>query len=65
MLAGVFSALELGFFLLKADWSEKGLKVGQKILIGDSQIPVEEEEELFFHEVDFCDGEAETLEAFH
>ena len=65
MLAGIFSALELGLFLLKADGSEEGLKVGEEILICDSQIPVKEEEELLLHEVNFCDGEAEALEAFH
>lgn len=64
MLAGIFSALELGLFLLKANGSEKGLKVGEEILVRYSQIPVEEEEELLFHEINFCDREAETLEAF-
>lgn len=65
MLASIFSALEVGLLLLKADGSEEGLQVGEKILVCDSQIPVQEEEELLFHEVNFCDREAETLEAFH
>lgn len=65
MLAGVFPAPELGLFLLKADRSEERLKVGEEILICDSQIPVKEEEELLFHQVNFCDGEAEAVEAFH
>lgn len=65
MLAGVFSALELGLFLLKADRSEERLKVGKEILTCDSQIPVKEEKELLFHEINFCDGEAKAFEAFH
>lgn len=65
MLAGMLSALQLGLFLLEADGCEKGLKVGEEILICDSQIPVKEEEELLFHKVNFCDGEAEAFEAFH
>ena len=39
--------------------------MGKEIIIGYSQIPVKEEEKLLFHQVYFCDGEAETLEAFH
>lgn len=31
----------------------------------DSEIPVEKEEELFFHEIYFGDGEAEVGEAPH
>lgn len=65
MLPGMFSALELGLFLLKANGSEEGLKMAIEILVCYSQIPVEEEKELLFHKVNFCDGEAETLEAFH
>ena len=61
----MFPTLEFGLFLLKANGSEEGLKVGKEILIGYSQVPVKEEEKLFFHQVNFCDGEAETLEAFH
>lgn len=65
MFAGMFSAFELDLFLLKADGGEEGLKVGEEILSSDSQIPVEKEEELLLHEVNFCNGEAETLEALH
>lgn len=65
MFAGIFPALELGLFLLKADGSEEWLKVGKEILICDSQIPVEEEEKLLFHKVDLCNGEAEAFEAFY
>ena len=39
--------------------------MGEEILIGYSQIPVKEEEKLLFHQVHFCNGEAEILEAFH
>ena len=65
MLAGMFTALEIGLFLLHTDRSEKRLKVGKEIIICDSKIPVEEEEELPFHEVHFSNGKAKTLETFH
>ena len=65
MLARTLSALELGLFLLKADGGEEGLKVSEEILVCDSQIPIEEEEELLFHEINLRDGKAETLKAFH
>ena len=65
MLPGIFSALELGLFLLKTYGSEEGLKVVEEILVGYSQIPVEEEEKLLFHKVNFGDRETETLVAFH
>ena len=65
MLASVFPTFELGLFLLKTNGSEEGLKVDKEMLIGYPQIPVKEEEKLFFHQVNFCDGEFETLKAFH
>ena len=61
----MFPTFELGLFLLKANGSEEGLKVGKEILIRYSQIPFKEAEKLFFHQINFCVGEAETLEAFH
>lgn len=64
MLPCVFSALEIGLFLLKPNGSEEGLEMAIEILVCYSQIPVEEEKELLFHEINFCDGEAKTLEAF-
>ena len=65
MLPGMFSALELGLFLLKTYGSEEGFKMGEEILVCDSQIPVEEEEKLLFHKVNFGNREAETLVAFY
>ena len=65
MLAGILSAFELGLFLFKADGSEEWLEVGEEVLTCDSEIPVEEEEELLFHEINFCYGEAEILETFY
>jgi hypothetical protein len=43
---------------------EEGLEVLEEILFLDAEIPVEQEEELAFHEVDFGKGEAEAFEAF-
>lgn len=50
--------------LVGADGCEEGFQVGVEVLGVDSQVPVEEEEELFFHEVDFGEGEAEGVIAF-
>ena len=48
---------------LGTDGREEGLKVGVQILRSDAEVPVQEEEELLFHQVDFCDGEAKSFVA--
>ena len=44
---------------------EKGLEVGEEVLLGDAQVPIKQEEELAFHEVDLREGEAEAFESLH
>lgn len=54
-----------GFLLLDgADGGEEGFEVGVKVVRVDAKVPVKEEEELFLHEVDFGEGEAEGFVAF-
>jgi len=48
-----------------SDRSQEGLEVFIQVFIGNSQVPVEKEEELLLHEVDFAVGEAKVLEARH
>lgn len=48
--------LALQFFLgelLLTDRREEEFEVLEEIFVGDPQIPVEEEKQLFFHQVDF------------
>lgn len=49
--------------LLIADGCQEGFEVVVEIFRVDSEVPIEEEEELFFHEVHFGDGEAEVRKA--
>lgn len=54
----------LGLLLLPyPDRSQEGLEVCVKVLLSDPEIPVEKEEELLLHEVDFTVGEAKVLKA--
>ena len=48
--------LELG-----ADGGEEGFEMGVEVLGQDAEIPVEEEQQLFLHEIDFREGEAEAF----
>jgi len=48
---------------LVADGLEEGVEVGVEIIFTDVEVPVEEEEELLLHEVDFGSGETEVLVA--
>ena len=41
--------------LVFPDRSEERVQVGVEVLREDSQIPIEKEQELFLHEVDFGD----------
>ena len=62
------SAAELVLVLLLLPYSDRckeWLKVFEQVLVCDPQFPVEEEEELLLHEVDFTVGEAKVLEAGH
>lgn len=45
--------------------NEEGLEVGEQVLLGDAQVPIKEEEELAFHEVDLWEGEPEAFESLH
>lgn len=49
--------------LLLADGCQEGFEVVVEIFRVDLEVPVEEEEELLFHEVHFGDGEAEVGKA--
>lgn len=40
-----------------SDWIEEGSKRGVEVLARDAKIPVEEEEELFLHEIDLLESE--------
>lgn len=45
--------------------NKEGLEVGEQVLLGDAQVPIQQEEELAFHEVDLGEGEAEVVEPLH
>ena len=61
-----FRLVAVGAFLqLGADGAEEGLEVGVEVLRGDAEVPVEEEEELLFHQVDLGEGEAEAVVSSH
>lgn len=46
---------------MDADGSEERVEVGVKILRINPEIPVQEEEELLFHEIDFGEGETKGI----
>lgn len=48
--------------LVVADGSQEWVEMEVEIFGSDSQVPVEEVEELLLHEVDFGDGEAKVGE---
>src|ERR1700712_4063269 len=48
--------------LIVADGSQEWIKVAVEIFWSDSQVPVEEVEQLLLHEVDFGDGKAKVGE---
>ena len=48
-----------------ADGRQEWLEVGVEVFGGDSEVPVEEEEELLLHEVDLTVGEAKVWEPGH
>lgn len=52
MFPGSSLALEFRLLLVKADWSEEWLEMGEEVLIRNPQVPVQEEEELLLHEID-------------
>ncbi len=64
LLADLKQALHLFLLLLvldlDSDGSEEGFQMCEEILVGDLQIPVEEEEKLPFHQVDLRHGEAKA-----
>ena len=61
-----FGLVAVGAFLqLGADGAEEGLEVGVEVLGRDAEVPVEEKEQLFFHQVDLREGEAEGVVAAH
>lgn len=47
------------------DRGQEGLEVVVEIVFGDPQIPTEQAEKLPLHQIDFCQAEAEVLEAGH
>ncbi len=55
----LFPLLELG-----ADGGQERFEVGVEIFGVDSKVPIEEEKELFFHQIHFGDGESEAVKAF-
>lgn len=48
-----------------AVWEQEWLEVCEEVFFVDAEIPVQEEEELAFHEVDLGEGETEALVALH
>ena len=50
---------------LGADGRQEGVEVGVQVLLGDAQVPVQEEQELLLHQVDLGAREAKGLEAAH
>jgi hypothetical protein len=52
-------------FELQTDRSKEGFKVVEEIFLSHSQVEVEEEKELSFHQVDFCQAEAKALITLH
>ena len=61
--AGLVAFLPL--LKLSTDRCEEGLEMGVKILRSDLQIPVQEEQKLFLHQVDLCKREAKALISSH
>jgi len=49
--------------LIFSDWCQEWLKMGVKILWPDSQIPIEQEQELLLHQIHLGDGETEVGKA--
>jgi hypothetical protein len=67
MLLPLALLLGLALFLLHAmtDRSEERLQISQKVLLGDTSLPIQQEEQLTFHQVDLGQREAKSFESLH
>jgi hypothetical protein len=45
--------------------TQEGLEISEEVLLSDEQVPVEEEEELAFHEIDLGEREAKIVVSPH
>ena len=63
VLSGAVMTLELLQFHACPDRRKKRLKMDKEIIIGNTQVPVQQKQELLLHKVDFGDGKSEAFVA--
>lgn len=57
--------LALLLFHAMTDRSKEGLQIRQKVLLRDTSLPIQQEEQLTFHQVDLGQREAKSFESLH